>query len=256
MEANSDKSGAQVPPLFAYIWDPLGRHPPVTGCRIHQVLGLPSPPPPPECDSPQDRRRKKYHCVLRTRDQRRKHRASRNSRAPSSQQKSRLRTIRKRRPHGQVDTPDHLSLQTRSRSQPAGTVETGMQAASIGTVATGSDFDTSGYEVGRSIGKMYFYEPPGDLAQLQPFLVYNGPAYQSEILIALPPHVMVMEYFVSSCQLHDETAKELPNGDFAWSPPVVKRLELDTYPRRGIRCTVPSKTDRYVTLQVTLNGQQ
>jgi hypothetical protein len=67
---------------------------------------------------------------------------------------------------------------------------------------------------------------------------------------------MVMEYFVSSCQWRDETAKELPNGDFAWSPPVAKRLELDTHPRRGIRCTVPPKTGRYVTLQVTLNGQQ
>jgi hypothetical protein len=137
-----------------------------------------------------------------------------------------------------------------------GTGEAGMQAASVGTVATGSDFDTSGYEVGRSVGKMYFFEPPGALAQLQPSLVYNGPACQSEILIALPPHVMVMEYFVSSCQWRDETAKELPNGDFAWSPPVAKRLELDTHPRRGIRCTVPPKTGRYVTLQVTLNGQQ
>lgn len=51
------------------------------------------------------------------------------------------------------------------------------------------------YEVGRSVGKLYFYSSPSAESTLTPAVVYNGPECESSIFVGFPTHVQLMDYW-------------------------------------------------------------
>ena len=103
------------------------------------------------------------------------------------------------------------------------------------------------FEVGRSVGKIYFYTSPGKEAEVMPKMVYNGPDCVANFFIALPAHVQAMDYYQGTCRWRDHSSNP-------WSLPRASALMLEHVPR-GITCVIPPRTGPDIQVQVSLNGQ-